>query len=240
MTLLRCAVMALVAATVEVGNLTLLVGRYQLGSERYADTLPALRQVNILLVSRSALIPHQVVCVEVVSERSIEVLMVNQQMVVGGLQVALYQMAMNRCYRSLMHETIACRVVIVTVVNRFCEVTGKHIVRHLVVILSRSINQQVLRLVTVDDTGQTVIIEQRSVELTILPAQLIRLMGPISFIGIIVSLEVNSRHVRISLCSRIVLLGLCQISLRVEVSHTHGRVAEVSRSTIDAVRIAVR
>ena len=141
-----------------------------------------------------------------------------------------------------MYETIACMVssvVIVITIYRLCEVTIQHTVGLRIDICSGRISQQVLRLIAVDDTSQAIIVEQWSVELPSLgvPAQPI---SPLGLNGPIMSLEVNSRHTRISLCSRIVLLGLCQISLRVEVSHTHRRVAEVSRSTVYAVGNSTR
>ena len=72
-------------------NFPLHIGGDNFGLERQADGLPTLRQVDIAV--RCTLIPHALATAEGVADRTIEVLLVNQQVVAGSFEGALYQMA---------------------------------------------------------------------------------------------------------------------------------------------------
>ena len=191
------------------------------------------------------------VIIEAVGNRCIEVLSIYEQMVVRSLLVTLNKVTMNTCGRCLTDETVACMafsVIIVLVKDWFYEVTIQYAKSLRIHICSRRINHEVLCLVAVLDAQQTVVVKQRSVELPSLSvqAQPIRLMGLIGLINIIMSLEVDSCHARISLTRRGMslylccgqFLLLCQICMWVEVCHTHVLRTVVCRSTVDAVGIS--
>ena len=90
---LRVAALNGTAAAVEVRQLTLLLGSDELCGERQADGLPTLGQVDEAV--RRTLIPHAVVVSKRVAQRTVEVFLVNEQMVAGSLEVALYQVSVN-------------------------------------------------------------------------------------------------------------------------------------------------
>ena len=91
MAYLRVAVGCCCTATVEVGNLTLRVGGHQLGHEGQADGFPSclyvVVAVSLLLahiVVGLTLVPHTIAAAHGVGDRTVEVLLVYKQMVVGG------------------------------------------------------------------------------------------------------------------------------------------------------------
>ena len=237
-------VLARCAAIIEVGNLTLRVGGDELCGERYADTLPALSTVHIILISRDTLVPHPLVAAHRVGDGCVEVLLVNEQVVACGGQVALHEVAMDIDRRSLADEAVAVGIVVIAVIDRLREVTVQHAVGLRVGISGRCVGQQVLRLVAVLDAQQTVVIEEGRVEdlsaggtgghsaKGVCPVCL--LIGPI------VALEVDGGHVGVGRFRIVVLLMLCQIGVGVEVGHAHLLAAEVCRSTIDAVGVVAR
>ena len=129
MTDLSIAVLAGMAAAVEVGNLTLLVRRHQFGGERQADALPACAAIHILLIVGLALIPHTMAFVEGIGHRRIEVHLVHELMVVGGNQVALYEVTVDG-RGVLAHDAITfvvAGVIVIVVINRIDEVAAQHI-----------------------------------------------------------------------------------------------------------------
>ena len=147
------------AATVEVGYLTLVLSSNELSSERQADRLPTLGNVNIAV--RYTLIPHARSIIEVVSDRTEEVALVNQQVVVGSSEVALYQMAVNGRCRGSSNLTIFI-VSVVRSVNRIDEVVCQYLKRLCIDLGRRSVNQQVRCLTLVSNAQQTVItVKQR-------------------------------------------------------------------------------
>ena len=89
------AVLTALAAAVEVCDLTLLMRCHEFCGERQADALPALLEVHILLILRDALVPHAVAAVEVVGDRRVEVLLIYEEVVVGGRQVALHEVTID-------------------------------------------------------------------------------------------------------------------------------------------------
>ena len=93
MAYLRIATLNGATATIEVGYLTLILCGYQFGSERQADGLPSISQRDIAV--GNTLIPHAMSSIELITNRTIEVLLVHQQLVVGGCEIALYQMTMD-------------------------------------------------------------------------------------------------------------------------------------------------
>ena len=140
---------------IEVRYLTLLVGGYQFGGERYADALPALRTAYswlarpygfyIFLISRLTLIPHAVVAIEVVGYRRIEVFLIDEQVVTSRLQVVLNKVTIDDLL-VLGDNTVVVAIVIRVVKGRIDEVVGQYIVSGLVGVtafcrLGRSIDQ---------------------------------------------------------------------------------------------------
>ena len=91
---LRTILVNRTAATVEVGDLTLLLSSNQFGSEWQADSLPSLGEVNEEVWV--TLIPHALTSTEGIADRTVEVLLIYQQVVTGCCEVALYQMAIDR------------------------------------------------------------------------------------------------------------------------------------------------
>ena len=229
------SVLAGLTAAVEVRDLTLRVGGHKLGGERQADALPSAVEVNIFLEAGPALIPHQVAGIEGVSHRRIEVLLVHEQMIVGGGQVALYQVAVNKI-DVLAHQSVAAGIAVVRFIYGIDEVCGQHTVGLTVDIAvaccRRSINQEVLRLVTVTDACQTVVVEQRRVEPATVQAQLVgaRCMA------FLMTVKVDGGQAGISLF-RAVNRVLCQIGCGIEVGYTHILGAEVCRCAIYTVGI---
>ena len=75
--------MALVAGAIEVGDLTLLRCGDELGLERDADALPTLLVATLhgdIVVGR-ALVPHAMTTIELVGNRTVEVLFVHEEVV---------------------------------------------------------------------------------------------------------------------------------------------------------------
>ena len=103
--------------------------------------------------------------------------------------------------------------------------------------INLSICQQVLGQIDILEAPDATIVEQRWEEGTILQISVRSRLDVILLIGscLVLTREVDSRHVLVSLDDRNILLRLGKDSIRVEVSHTHLRVAEVGRCTVDAV-----
>ena len=147
---------------VEVGYLALILRRYQFGSERQADGGPALCQTDVVI--GDTLIPHALAAGEVVTDRTVEVFLIDQQLVANGREVILYQMAKDSPSGCCTYATIIIILVVIVAVCRLSEVARQHIVCLLVGLLGRSINQQVRRLVAVGDALEAILVEQRLIE----------------------------------------------------------------------------
>ena len=87
------------AATEEVRYLALVLRRNQFRRERQRDVLPPLRLLRLVLyrheVLRSPLIPHTIATAHRVADRTVEVLLVYEQMVVGCRLVFQYQVSVD-------------------------------------------------------------------------------------------------------------------------------------------------
>ena len=86
MTYLGIAAFDGTATAVEVGDFTLLLCGNELCVEWQADSLPTLGEVNVEV--RHALIPHTLTISELIADRTVEVLLIYQQMIlcsrIGG------------------------------------------------------------------------------------------------------------------------------------------------------------
>ena len=81
---------------IEMRNLTLILCGDQFSCERQADNIPARRQTDVTF--RHALIPHSLACSEGIANRTVEVLLVDKQMIALGLIAfvgQLYLVAMD-------------------------------------------------------------------------------------------------------------------------------------------------
>ena len=117
------------------------------------------------MVLRFTLVPHTVLVVELEGNRTVEVFLVHQQVVVLGNLSIHYEMAVDRAVGrgSICNRAIGGRIAIIAAVIRIRKVICQHIVGCLVGIarrctLSRCIYQQVPRLVAVDDAQQATIV----------------------------------------------------------------------------------
>ena len=126
--------------------------------------MPPLRLVYIFAVGRCALVPHQVVGIEGVAYRGVEVLLVDEQVVVRSRQATLYKVAVNVRRTGLGNAAADIRFVVVVVIGWLIEVGGQHAEGLVVGFCRRCIDQQVLCLVAVHDAGQAVIVEEGWVE----------------------------------------------------------------------------
>ena len=159
---LRVAALNGAAATVEVRQLTLLLGGDELCGERQADGLPTLGQVDEAV--GCTLIPHTLVVSKRVADRTVEVALIHQQMVAGRLEVALYQVSVNGGSRSRRNTAISVVYRIRGIVG-INEIGCQYLMCLLVDFSRRRIDQQVRRLTLVDDIQQTVcVVEQRRIE----------------------------------------------------------------------------
>ena len=139
------------------------------------------------------------------------------------------------------YTTIIIILIVIVAVSRLCEVASQHIVCLLVDLLGRSVNQQVRCLVTVGDTVQTALVEQRLIE------EINSGGGGTGHtterpLGVVMTSKVNGRHVRIGSLQVFVVrsLGLRvshEVDNGVEVSHIHHLRLIVRRCTIYAVAL---
>ena len=206
------AVGALATAAVEVRYLALLTGCHQFGGERYADAFPARGAVDVGV--GGALIPHAQTAAEVVADGAVEVLTIDEQVVGGGCQVALHEVAVDGRGGCTGHTPIAVGVVVVVGIGGFGEVAVQDAVGLVVVGLGRGVGQEVLRLVAVLDAQQPVVVEQRRIEgfsVSVTAGHCAE-----TPVGVVVALEVDGRHARIGLACA-VGRALCQIDVGVEV-----------------------
>ena len=157
------------AAAVEVGDLALILRRYQFGCERQADGGPAFRQADVVI--GDTLVPHALAAGKVVTDRTVEVFLIDQQLVANGREVVLHQMAEYRRVRSSTYTAIIIIFVVIVAVCWLSEVARKHIVCLLIGVralgggcLCRSIYQQVRRLVAIGNALQAALIEYGRIE----------------------------------------------------------------------------
>ena len=95
------------------------------------------------------------------------------------------------------------------------------------------VGQQVAREVNVTEVGETVVVEERRVELgqsVFIDQSFLVASGEVA----VTTREVYGCHVRVCRVCVIGRLG-CEDGVRVVVGHTHRRIAEVGRCTVDAV-----
>ena len=220
------------ASAVEVSDFTLLMCGNQLGSEWQTDCLPTLCQVDIAVWC--TLIPHVIAVIKVISDRTVEVTLVYQQMVGSRFARALYQVSIDRCYRCSGYFTILI-VRIIIVVFWIDEVSCQHIERLLIVSCRRSIYQQVRCLAIVDDIQQAIVVEQRQIESPGIDITL-------RVFRIVMTGKVDGGHIRICRLQVLVVIRLRlrvghQVHNGVEVCHTHRLRLIVGRCTIDAVAL---
>ena len=235
------------AAIVEVGDLTLVGRRHQLGAERQADSLPALLLVDKVI--GSALVPHAVITAEGVLDRTVEVVTVDEHMVERGIQfaaAAIDQMTVDasdvisrqRIDSAVFSLHDRRRISLLLDHLRLCEVRRQDcsVIRDGISrnSLGRSghwrVHQQVPRLVGISHTGEADrSVEDRTVE------DAVGIEG-LAVALVVIAREVDGRHARVGLVLSVGRLG-CHDGIRVEVEGSQLLVAEIGRCTEDAVRL---
>ena len=238
------------AAIVEVGDLTLVGRRHQLGAERQADSLPALLLVDKVI--GSALVPHAVITAEGVLDRTVEVVTVDEHMVERGIQfaaAAIDQMTVDasdvisrqRIDSAVFSLHARRRISLLLDHLRLCEVRRQDcsVIRDGISrnSLGRSghwrVHQQVPRLVGISHAGEADrSVEDRTVE------DAIGIEG-LAVALVVIAREVDGRHARVGLVLSVGRLG-GHDGIRVEVEGSQLLVAEIGRCTEDAVRLRNR
>ena len=238
------------AAIVEVGDLTLVGRRHQLGAERQADSLPALLLVDKVI--GSALVPHAVITAEGVLDRTVEVVTVDEHMVERGIQfaaAAIDQMTVDasdvisrqRIDSAVFSLHARRRISLLLDHLRLCEVRRQDcsVIRDGISrnSLGRSghwrVHQQVPRLVGISHAGEADrSVEDRTVE------DAVGIEG-LAVALVVIAREVDGRHARVGLVLSVGRLG-GHDGIRVEVEGSQLLVAEIGRCTEDAVRLRNR
>ena len=205
-----------------MGDFTLVLSRNQFSCERQADAFPTLGLVDKEV--RQPLMPHSLVVNELIADRTIEVLLIHQQLVAGSSEVVLYQVTEYRPVGCCTNAAIWIAAIVVATICWLGEIGGQHTVCLCIAICCRSINQQVVSLIAVDDAGEAVLIEQWTVEQVYSSGSTACTTD--SPIGIVMTSKVDSRHIRVSrmqvyIVRRLRLRVGYEVHSRVEVSHIH-------------------
>ena len=240
--------MSCLAFTIEVGDLTLLIGGDKFGCEWQADIFPTLCRafsvcpMDIYIVIRCTLIPHALTANERILDRTVELFLIHQEVVVCTLVRSilrlLHYMVGDRCVverhspvlmiwilRILRVIIIEVRIGSIILDCRTCLI-GRRIafLRSL-----WNIYKQVLGLITVRNTDKTIIVEQWLIEESIVCSLLVATSQVT-----VTTREVDGCHARICFLRAVIGLG-SKISKWVIVSHTHFLRAEVSWGTVNSV-----
>ena len=171
--LLVSVVLALPAATVEVRDLTLHVGRHDVGLERQTHTLPARMRViddlfHIILrdcllsyiVVGHALIPHTLTNSEGIADRRIEVLTIHEHVVARrhiSVSRLLHPVAADAATPSIHGVVLAVSLAVGHIrhigTHGFIGLCGSRRGRH-------GVGQQILRQVSIEEFLHTTVVEQ--------------------------------------------------------------------------------
>ncbi|OPZ48258.1 MAG: hypothetical protein BWY95_00935 [Bacteroidetes bacterium ADurb.BinA104] len=214
--------MADVAAAIEVGDLTLSLGGDQIGGKGKAYGLPTLVQILYVSVGStvgSTLIPHIIICTELVADGCVEVLFVNQIVVAVCNVCAVFQ-----CYKVSLNDCGIGRNsygAVGAVIGEcgFRQIGCQHCKCSRFTLFG--IDQQVTSQSVGYETGKTAVIEYRGKESV--------LVGTIGRTVVIISCKVNGSQIFIDICPVVTALESC---MSVKIDLTHGAVSIVARSTV--------